>query len=532
MERRTLLKAIPVIPLLPAAIFAQDNLAQDDGAGPGKINGNLKKKPAGAGAGLKDVPDYAKRMVSSDMIGMAEGGKRDPNYKANGTGHSRTEFKFDPSAKPHQMTLTKEEQDILDGKKGDVLAKVMKTVVAHGNAFGADKLVKLGGAPHSSLYFGPPYMTPLIDVFTECADAGLKSYAPYTVNPRPFDLYNVQTAPEEAAMVFEGYSLQAQVDYLHVRLGARGLPTRSCACYLPEIGNKPAPGTFVAWAESSAVNYGNSVLGLRCNRNATGMELLCALLGKAPHFGLMTDEGRMAKWLIEVKTTAEPDWGILGGAIGVKVTEDVPYITGIDKYFDGKITDENMHKLKAMGSSTAANGAVGLYHVENITPDAVAKGRKLLVDGYKTYVVDDAEIDRIRNAYPNLWSKKDAKPNRCFIGCPHNTYQEIYNWGKLVTEALKKRGQKKIKVPMHLFCATVVRDRLFDEHPILVRDMKRAGMTFSNMCTVSFTGLKGYNETEFAVTNSNKTRKYSSSRYFSDDILLEIVLTGEIPAGA
>jgi hypothetical protein len=375
-------------------------------------------------------------------------------------------------------------------------------------------------------------MSPLIDIFTQCADAGLKAYAPYTVNPRPFDLYNVQTRPEEAAMVFEGYSLQTEVDYLHFRLGARGLPTRSCACYLPEIGNKPEPGTYVAWAESSAVNYGNSVLGLRCNRNATGMELLCALLGKAPYFGLMTDEGRQAKWLIDVKTSGEPDWGTLGAAIGMKVTEDVPYVVGIDKHLGGKLTDKNMHKLKAMGSSTAANGAVGLYHVENITPDAIEKGRDLLIEGYQTYVVDDAELARITADYPNLWSDKNAKPNRCFIGCPHNTYQEIYNWGVMVTEELKKRGQDKIKVPMHLLCATVVRDHLVDEHPELVRDMKRAGMSFSNMCAVMFTGLQGYAETEFAVTNSNKTRKYSSSRYFPDDQLLEICITGKMPKDA
>jgi predicted aconitase len=478
------------------------------------------------------VPDWAGRMISSDMLGLGEGGKRDPNYNANGTGSSRTEFKYDPSKPPHQMTLTKEEQDIMDGKEGEVLAKVMKTVVAHGNAFGADKLVDLGGSTHCSFFNGPPYIQGLLDVFTECADAGLKTVKPYTVNPRPFDLYNVETQPDEMAMVFEGYSLQTELDYLHVRLGAEGMNTRSCACYLPEIGNKPAPGTYVAWAESSAVNYGNSVLGLRTNRNATGMELLCALLGKAPYFGLMTEEGRMAKWLIDVKTTKEPDWGVLGGAIGMKCSEDVPYIVGIDKYLGGKVDDTNMHKLKAMGSSTASNGAVGLYHVEKITPDAVEKGRDLLVEGYQTYVIDDAELDKIYSSYPNLWSKIDAKPNRCFIGCPHNSYQEILTWGKNVTEALKKRGQKKVAVPIHLFCATVVRDHLIDEHPELVRDMKRGGMTFSNMCAVMFTGLAGYQETEFAVTNSNKTRKYSSSRYFPDEVLQEIVLTGEMPKEA
>ena len=142
------------------------------------------------------------------------------------------------------------------------------------------------------------------------------------------------------------------------------------------------------------------------------MELLCALVGKAPYFGLMTDEGRMAKWLIDVKTTKEPDWGVLGAAIGIKVVEDVPYVVGVDKYFGGEVTKENMHLLKAMGSSTAANGAVGLYHVEGVTPDAKKKGRDLLVKDYQTYVVDDAELDNMYKDFPNLWAKKDGKPTR------------------------------------------------------------------------------------------------------------------------
>lgn len=489
--------------------------------------GPLSKKPYVTSSGT--VPDWVGNMKDSDMVGLGPDGKPDPNYNANGTGHARTNVE---PAKPPQMTLTKEEQDILDGKKGEALSKVMKTVVAFGNAFGATHLVDLGGAPHSSVFNAPPFMQSIIDVFNICADEGLKTYAPFTINPRPFDLYNVQTQPDEMAMVFDGYPLQPQLDEVLMRIGARGLNSRSCACYLSEIGNAPPPETYVAWAESSAVNFGNSVLGVRTNRNAGGMELLCALIGKAPYFGLMTDEGRMATWIIDVKTKKEPDWGVLGAAIGIKVVEDVPYVIGIDKYFGGEVTKENMHKLKAMGSSTAANGAVGLYHVENVTPDAKKRGRDLLVKGYKTYVVDDAEIERIYSGYPNLWSQKDAKPNLCFIGCPHNTYHEILTWGKRVTKELKKRGQKKLKVPMHLFVAIPVRDHLLDEHPVLVRDMKRAGMSFSNMCAMMFTGLKGYNENHFAVTNSNKSRKYSSARYFPDDTLIEIVMTGEIPAGA
>ena len=472
-----------------------------------------------SGTSIKQTPkspDYAGTMLHSDMDEQSSRGAA---------------AKPDPK-KPHQMSLTKEEQDIMNGSKGELMAKIMKIVVAHGNAFFAEKLVDLGGAMHTSMYFGTSYMAPLIKIFNECAEAGLKAYAPYTVNPRPYDVYNVNNNAKDIELIYDGYKLQREVDYIHSRLGAPDQNRQSCACYVDEVGNAPAPGTYVAWAESSAVNYGNSVLGIRTNRNATGMELLCALLGKAPLFGLMTDEGRMAKWLVEVKTTKEPDWGVVGTAIGRKVVEDVPYITGLDKYFGGKVTNENMHLLKAMGSATASSGAVGLYHVEGVTPDAKEKGKQLLVEGYQTYVIDDAEQERVRRTFENQWIEKDANPTHCFIGCPHNTYKELVTWGKNVTEALEKRGQKKLEVPMYLFCANVVRDHLVEEEPLLVGAMKRAGMKFTNMCTVSYAGMKGFSERVNGVTNSAKTRNYSNVRYFPDDVLLEIVLTGKIPKGA
>ncbi|MCA0891919.1 aconitase X [Microbulbifer agarilyticus] len=435
-------------------------------------------------------------------------------------------------SKPYQMPLTQEEQDMLGGSKGPEMAKLMKILVAHGNAFGADKLVKLGGRPHSSMYFGTEYMASLIGIFDEVAKAGLKSYAPYTVNPRPYDAYNVNNNPTDMQLIYEGYARQRDVDWVHVRLGSPDLNYRSCACYVPEIGNAPKPGTYVAWAESSAVNYGNSALGLRTNRNATGMELLCAIVGKAPRFGLMTDEGRKAKWLIDVKTSKEPDWGVIGTAIGRKCVEDVPFIAGLDSYFGGKITNENMHKLKAMGSATASSGAVGLYHVEGVTPDAQQHERKLLLDGYQTYVIDDAEQERIRDTFENQWTKKDHAPTHCFIGCPHNTYDEILQWGTNVTKALEKNGKKEAAIPVYLFCANVVRDHLVEEHPELVGRMKQAGMKFTNMCSVSYAGMKGFSERVFGVTNSAKTRNYSTLRYFPDDVLLEIIVTGEIPKNA
>ena len=507
MKRRSFIKVIATLPLLPSMLYAKD----------GKVQAGEAAAQSSSGAsGAGTLPDFAGDMLHSDMNVISGRGA--------GTKHV--------SKKPHKMRLTKEEKDILNGSKGPVMAKVMKIVVAHGNAFGADKLVELGGACHSSMFFGVAYMAPLVKIFDECAKAGLKAYAPYTVNPRPYDVYNVNNNPKDIELIYEGYALQRDVDYIHSRLGAPDLNYRSCTCYVDEIGNAPKPGTYVAWAESSAVNYGNSVLGIRTNRNATGMELLCALLGKAPRFGLMTDEGRRAKWLVEVKTTKEPDWGVVGTAIGGKVVEDVPYITGLDKYFGGKVTNENMHLLKAMGSATASSGAVGLYHVEGVTPDAKEKGRKLLVKGYKTYVIDDAEQERVRAAFKNLWPDKDADPTACFIGCPHNTYHELVKWGKKVTEALKKAGKKKAAIPVYMLQANTVRIRLLQDEPELAGAMRRAGMKPTDMCTVAYGGMKQFSERVRGVTNSAKTRNYTSMQYFPDDVLLEIIVTGKIPRGA
>jgi predicted aconitase len=375
---------------------------------------------------------------------------------------------------------------------------------------------------------GAPYMNSMIEMLNQCADAGLKSYAPYTVNPRPYDIYNVQNNAEEMKLIYQGYPLQAKLDYVHSRLGAPDLNYRSCACYVKEVGNAPEPGTYVAWCESSAVNYGNSVLGIRTNRNGAGMEMICAMLGKAPLFGLMTDEGRQAKWLIDVKTSQEPDWGTLGTAIGRKCVEDVPYVAGVDKYFEGgEVTPDNLHLLKAMGSATASSGAVGLYHVEGVTPEPKEKGRDLLVKDYQTYVYDDAEQQAIIDTFENLWPEKDGDPTAAFIGCPHNTYFEVVKWGKLVIEALEKAGQEKAAIPVYLFSVNKVRDRLLTEETELAGKMFRAGMHATNMCAVTYSGMKGFGERVRGVTNSAKTRAYSNIRYFPDQKLVDIIVTGK-----
>ena len=153
MKRRTILKTLPAITLLPAALKLNIVEADEHKAAP-------KAAAAKSGSKKTEMPDYAGKIGYSDMSNTDADGITQPGFSHRSSKPNKT----DPKA-PYQMPLTREEQDILDGKKGPELAKVMKIVVGHGNAFGAPKLVDLGGAPHCSLYTGTEYMKPMIDLF-------------------------------------------------------------------------------------------------------------------------------------------------------------------------------------------------------------------------------------------------------------------------------------------------------------------------------------------------------------------------------
>ena len=520
MKRREFCKGIALVPasgtLLSFPDLAEAFTPASTAPAPGA---------QGVGSGPGAVPEFAEHMLTTDMNGLGPDGK--PTGKtATFTGASKAGATVESAGS--KMKLTPDEQAILDGKEGPEKAKLMKILVRFGETFGATKLVDLGGAPHSNLFIGAPYLGSLIDMLDQCAQAGLKSYATYTVNPRPYDVYNVQNNPKDMEMIYQGYPLQMKLDYVHSKLGAPDLNYRSCACYIDDVGNAPEPGTYVAWCESSAVNYGNSVLGIRTNRYGAGMEMLCAMLGKAPEFGLMTDEGRKAKWLIDVKTTEEPDWGVLGTAIGRKCVEDIPYIAGVEQYFGGEVTDDNWHKLKYMGSATAAAGAVGCYHVEGVTPEPKEKGRDMLAEGYQTYVFDDKEQQAILDTFENLWDDPNGDPTAVFIGCPHCNYEETVRWAKMFVEALDAAGQEKLAIPAYIFVPTITRTRILLEEPALASRALGAGVHATNMCGVSYSGMKGFSERVRAVTNSAKNRNYSPIRYFPDKKLVDIAVTGKV----
>ena len=156
------------------------------------------------------------------------------------------------------------------------------------------------------------------------------------------------------------YSKQNDYEAQLRQMGLLNSDSFTCTCYQPEVGNRPAAGDVLSWAESSAVVFANSVLGARCNRNSGIIELFGSIAGFVPEFGLLADEGRQATWVVEVDCSSRPEAQVLGSAIGMRVMEDVPYIKGLDRWLGRELTADAEDYLKDMGAAAASNGAVGL----------------------------------------------------------------------------------------------------------------------------------------------------------------------------
>ena len=352
------------------------------------------------------------------------------------------------------MLLTNEQKAILDGEKGEALAKVMKTLVMYGDAFEAEKLVPITSQyNHLVTSFGLKVMSPVYDLMQTILDAGVASGQKFSVDPRPLD----KNVPANFLQnfVFNKFMYTKQ-DFYEDQLEKLGLMDKnafSCTCYMDEVGNQPKKGDVLSWAESSAVVYANSVLGARCNRNSGIIDIMGSIVGYVPYFGLLTDEGRKATWVIRVKTTKKPEAQLLGSAIGMKVMEDVPYVYGLTDYIGNELNDAAKAYLKDFGAATASNGAVGLYHIDGLTPEAVELGDALIAEGAKEYIIDDAELARVQANYPVIWKNPDAKPKLCFVGCPHLSLEQLKTWTDNIEAALKANGTAKVQIPTVLTAA-------------------------------------------------------------------------------
>ncbi|MBQ9045362.1 MAG: DUF521 domain-containing protein [Oscillospiraceae bacterium] len=419
------------------------------------------------------------------------------------------------------MILTPEQQALLDGARGETMAKVVKTLVMYGDAFDAERMVPVTSEyGHTVISFGLKVLGPVYDLYQKLLDEGLLSGQKFTADPRPLDKHVPSSLLDDIVFKKIMYTDQARYEKQLEDLGLLGEDSYTCTSYLPQVGNVPKQGDILSWAESSAVVYANSVLGARCNRNSGIIELMGSVAGFVPEFGLLTDEGRRADWIIEVRCKERPEAQLLGSAIGMKVMEDVPYVKGLDRWLGTELDEEATTYLKDFGAACASNGAVGLYHIENLTPEAKQQGEALIREGAQVYVIDDAELQRVKDSYPIVWKDPDAAPELCFVGCPHMTLRQLTEWTKAVTARLKENGLKKVTVKT-VFTASTAVIKSFEKTPY-AKQLRRAGVVVSYICPLMYMN-NPLCKKKAVITSSNKLRTYTSARYYTDAEILDII---------
>lgn len=344
------------------------------------------------------------------------------------------------------MKLEPEQEAVLRGESGGAMARAMQTLVTYGTAFGARRLVPIASA-HLAGTFGIAAYSGYFAILEQMVAEGVTCTVPTTVNPRPGRTLNAVNR-----LVFRK---QARLEALLAALGAT--PNYSCVCYAE--ANVPRRGEVLAWAESSAVQFANSVLGARTNRNSILVDLCSAVTGLTPEFGYLLDEHRRGRVLVKL-AVERMDAAALGFVIGQKVVDQVPVL---------EHRDFSWVELKNMGGAMAAAGAVALFHVEGVTPEA--PDVQSVFDGApeKEITIGQADLDALRAGDPD-----DA--DMVVFGCPQMTLEEV---SRLAERFGSGRTKKRT-----MFCLVPDAKRRF-EGTDLCRRVERAGVQVTDCCPVA-----------------------------------------------
>ncbi len=320
------------------------------------------------------------------------------------------------------MQLTKEEQEMLDGKYGNAVKSSMNILVSLGEIFGAKRLidvasVQIAGVSYHNLGDAG------LDYLADLAKDG-KVRVLTTLNPAGMDMENWKALgiPEDFA------DKQIKVIEAFKKMGV----VTTCTCTPYFIGNVPHYGQNVSWAESSAVCYANSVLGLKTNREGGPSALASALTGKTPEFGMHLDENRQAEVIVNVDAGMETitDFGALGYVIGKKIGKKIALIRGIEK--------ASVEQLKSFCASIATYGGTALFHMEGITPNKTTVPKDS-VD------VSQPELDKAKEEMND-----GEEPDIYAIGCPHLSLKEV-------EDIAKRLEGKKVKKEMWICVARPIK---------------------------------------------------------------------------
>jgi predicted aconitase len=357
------------------------------------------------------------------------------------------------------MYLTKEEEKMLTGEEGYAVKKSLEILVALGDIYGADRLIKVGSVQVAGVSYhnlGDAGLEFLIEL---AKDGRVKVLT--TLNPAGMDLENWR----ELGISEEFAEKQNLVIEAFEKMGI--LVTCTCAPYL--IGNLPRYGEHIAWSESSAVTFANSVIGAKTNREGGPSALAAAFVGKTPCYGLHLDENRAPDIHVQVnaKMTKLSDWGALGYSIGKKATNKIPYITGLQ--------DAEVDELKSFCASVVTYGSKPIFYMKGITP-----GSEKYRPPRDSVAVEEMDI---KEAYENINDDVSEIELVC-VGCPHCSIKEIAEIAKLL-KGKKVSSSTEFWVATSRFAKQLADRRGYSEV------IERAGGKFACDTCMAVAPLKG-----------------------------------------
>jgi predicted aconitase len=325
------------------------------------------------------------------------------------------------------MFLTKDQEAMLEGEEGEVIQRLFRLLVRLGDIYGADRMIPVGSVQVAGVSY-KSIGDPGLEFLEDFADRGARVRVLTYLNPAGMDMENW----EEIGFPADFAKNQIRIMEAFRKMGI--VVTATCTPYL--AGNLPRFGEHIAWSESSAVSFANSVIGARTNREGGPSALAAAICGLTPNYGLHLDENREPDVVIDVEADLRynSDFGALGYHVGKQVKNKIPYFTGIQ--------DANTDQLKALGAAMAASGAVALYHAEGLTPEAGTKK----IEGMERMSVSSRDL---METYETL--NTGDLPDIVILGCPHASLREI----AAVAEKLEGR---KLEKPLWVCTSRVMKE--------------------------------------------------------------------------
>jgi len=384
------------------------------------------------------------------------------------------------------MYLTGEEERILRGEEGYASQVAMKILVALGDIFEADRLIPIESAHISGV--SHKTLGDAVDFLEKLGEEGAKARVYSSLNPCGLDLEKWAEMPVSKALY------EAQLRIIGLYSGMDVDPTLTCTPYYLKNVRR---GAHLAWAESSAISYANSLLGARTNREGGPSAMAAALVGKTPRYGLHLDENRKGDYLVDVQTPLEgaSDYGALGALVGRGAEMRVPVFSGLKEC--------SRDWLKSLGAAMAASGAVALYHVMGVTPEWLLKSgsdSQLWREGKPEETV---KVDRrqLKDAYSSLTTSPIDVPDLAFVGCPHCSVSEMEEVAQLMEG-------KKVKGGRRFWLCTSRHVKSLAEKRGLITRLEAAGIeVYCDTCII-VTWLREAG-VDSIITNSGKAAYYA-----------------------